>query len=164
MKRFEGKSRQLQIPSIPCPLQWNKRGGERLLLVRQKAIRIANQCEYGWTSTRRTSWPNTQTMRSIYIGLKCKLAARPQQPRIERKKEFLRKDWRSKAQLQTSSPTTSDVCSVSLMQSSSCSFVSSLLSMALGPVSCVCKMGHFNHVLSQTMSKWLMHLHHICYL
>lgn len=35
----------------------------------------------------------TQTMRSIYIK------SRPQQPRIERKKDFLWKERRSKAQL-----------------------------------------------------------------
>ena len=66
------------------------REGECLLVVRQKAIRIADQCEYGWATVNEYEdelAEQSDNEKHLY-RLKCKLATNlmPQKPRIETKK------------------------------------------------------------------------------
>ena len=136
--------------------------GERLLVARQKAIRIADRSEFGWATVDEYEEDelaeNSDDEKRLYraemrAGRKLKAAA----AKNRKRKEFIRKEWRPKAQLQTGSPTTSDAGSVSSQRSSSSSSGSIPVVHGLGPCFLCGKMGHFRRscplVLSQTMSK-----------
>ena len=86
--------------------------GERLLVARQKAIRIANRSEFGWATVDEYEEDelaeNSDDEKRLYkaemrAGRKLKAAA----AKNRKRKEFLKKEWRFKPQLQTDSPTTS---------------------------------------------------------
>ena len=67
------------------------RKGERLLVARQKAIRIVDQSEYSWATVdeyEKDELGETRTMRTVYIKSRHELVTnlRLQQPR---KKDFL---------------------------------------------------------------------------
>ena len=139
------------------------REGERLLVARQKAIRIADRSEFGWATVDEYEEDelaeNSDDEKRLYRAemragrIKLKAAA----AKNRKRKELLRKDWRSKVQLQTGSPTTSDAGLVSSQRSSSSSSGSIPVVHGLGPCFLCGKMGHFRKscplVMSQTMSK-----------
>ena len=86
--------------------------GERLLVARQKAIRIADRSEFGWATVDEYEEDelaeNSDDEKRLYkaemrAGRKLKAAA----AKNRKRKEFLKKEWRFKPQLQTDSPTTS---------------------------------------------------------
>ena len=136
--------------------------GERLLVARQKAIRIADRSEFGWATVDEYEEDelaeNSDDEKRLYraemrAGRKLKAAA----AKNRKKKEFIRKEWTPKAQLQTGSPTTMQRCWFSefpavLLYSSSGSIP---VVHGLGPCFLCGKMGHFRRscplVLSQTM-------------
>ena len=124
------------------------RDGERLLVARQKAIRIADFSEYGWATVDEYEEDklaeNSDDEKRLYrvemrAGRKLKAAA----AKNRKKKEFLRKEWRPKAQLQTGTPTTSDAGSVSSQWSSSSLSGSIPVVHGLGPCFLCGKMGTF---------------------
>lgn len=70
------------------------RKGQRLLVARQKAIRIVDRSEYSWATVdeyEKDELGETRMMRTVYIKSRHELVTnlRLQQPRIERKKDFL---------------------------------------------------------------------------
>lgn len=70
------------------------RKGQRLLVARQKAIRIVDRSEYSWATVdeyEKDELGETRMMRTVYIKSRHELVTnlRLQQPRIERKKYFL---------------------------------------------------------------------------
>lgn len=72
------------------------RKGQCLLVARQKAIRIVDRSEYSWATVdeyEKDELGETRMMRTVYIKSRHELVTnlRLQQPRIERKKDFL---WR----------------------------------------------------------------------
>ena len=78
------------------------------LISRQKAIRIADRSEYGWATVEEYKEDelvaNSDDEKRLFraemrASRKCKAAA----AKGKKKREFLRKDWRSRAQLQLSS-------------------------------------------------------------
>ena len=129
--------------------------GERLLVARQKAIRIADRSEFGWATVDEYEEDelaeNSDDEKRLYraemrAGRKLKAAA----AKNRKTKEFLRKEWRP------GSPTTSDAGSVSSQRSSSSSSGSIPVVHGLGTCFLCGKRGHFRRscplVLSQTMS------------
>ena len=131
--------------------------GERLLVARQKAIRIADRSEFGWATVDEDEEDelaeNSDDEKRLYraemrAGRKLKAAA----AKNRKRKEFLKKP-----QLQTDSPTTSGAGLVSSQWSSSSSSGSVPVVHGLGPCFLCGKMGHFRKscplVMSQTMSK-----------
>ena len=85
--------------------------GERLLVARQKAIRIADRSEFSWATVDEYEEDelveNSDDEKRLYkaemrAGRKLKAAA----AKNRKRKEFLKKEWRFKPQLQTDSPTT----------------------------------------------------------
>ena len=81
--------------------------GEDLIVARQKAIRIADRSEYGWATVEEYEEDelaaNSDDEKRLYraemrAGRKCKAAA----AKGKKKRELLRKDWRSRPQLQLS--------------------------------------------------------------
>ena len=113
--------------------------GERLLVARQKAIRIADRSEFGWATVDEDEEDelaeNSDDEKRLYraemrAGRKLKAAA----AKNRKRKEFLKKEWRSsKPQLQTDSPTTSGAGLVSSQRSSSSSSGSIPVVHGLGP-------------------------------
>lgn len=82
--------------------------GEDLIVSRQKAIRIADRSEYGWATVEEYEEDelaaNSDDEKRLFsaemrAGRKCKAAA----AKGKKKREFLRKDWRPRDQLQLSS-------------------------------------------------------------
>ena len=91
--------------------------GERLLVARQKAIRIADRSEFSWATVDEYEEDelveNSDDEKRLYkaemrAGRKLKAAA----AKNRKRKEFLKKEWRFKPQLQTDSPTTSSAGSI----------------------------------------------------
>ena len=72
--------------------------GERLLVARQKAIRIADRSEFGWATVDEYEEDELaekiRTMKSVYIGPRCEPAVnlRLQRPKIGREKSSLRRN------------------------------------------------------------------------
>ena len=121
--------------------------GEDLIVSRQKAIRIADRSEYGWATVEEYEEDelaaNSDDEKRLFraemrAGRKCKAAA----AKGKKKREFLRKDWRSRAQLQLSSAA-GDSSSPPNQQSSSSSGRSIPIVQGLGPCFLCGRMGHF---------------------
>ena len=124
--------------------------GEDLIVARQKAIRIADRSEYGWATVEEYEEDelaaNSDDEKRLYraemrAGRKCKAAA----AKGKKKRELLRKDWRSRPQLQLSPVGGDSQNSFSLasnQQSSSSSTRSIPVVQSLGPCFLCGRMGN----------------------